>query len=339
MTDVHIRSGRSPSWGPAAPAPPSRRARRARLDGGGSRRPGARRARRRASRRAPRCAARSTIADAGLGADLVVIATPDAAIADAAAALAPGLRAGVARRPPLGRVHARRARQVARRATRRRGRFAAPAAVLALGRGRRGAPAGLVVRGRRPRPRSSGSRSRSGMRPFRVATDRPGPRTTRPPPSRPTISSPCSARPRASPTPPASLPPRSGRWCGRRRQRRGPGRGRRAHRASGARRRRHGRAPPRRAPRRRASARTARSRAGAAPQRPRRPGCVELARVMARSDASMITVEDHRRRARRVRRARDAAATRRLCPHDGLLPRRPPFADARGARRRTTSSS
>ena len=161
------------------------------------------------------CAAHGEVADAGADADLVLVATPDAAIADAAAAVAPGLRAGRAGGAPLGRVHARRARQAAGSRARRRGRLAAPAAVVAVARDRRGPAAGLVVRGRRPRRRRAaggvarhapvpGRRRRSG----RVPRGRD--RRVQPPRR--------AARPggHGSPRPPASRRPRCSRSCGRR---------------------------------------------------------------------------------------------------------------------------
>ena len=145
------------------------------------------------------------VADAGRDADLVIVATPDAAIADTAAALAPSLRAGalvvhLSGACPLDELDKLR---VARPDVEVGSLH--PLQSLAVGRGRRSHAS-----------RARGARSTGpptverlalslGMRPFRVdpAT---GPGTTPPRPSRPTTWSRCSARRRASPPPPG-VPP------------------------------------------------------------------------------------------------------------------------------------
>ena len=94
MRCTHRRNGRSPWWGRDAPGP--RWQSRSRARGWvpvavAGRAPEARSVRTAAERLG---AEAREVADAGRGAELVILATPDAAIADAAAALAPGLEPG-----------------------------------------------------------------------------------------------------------------------------------------------------------------------------------------------------------------------------------------------------
>ena len=271
------------------------------------------------------------VADAGRDADLVIVATPDPAIAETAAALAPvaaGRRPGA---PPLGRVPARRARQAAHRPPRRRGRLAPPPAVAPVARARRRPTTGFVVRGRR---RRAGRAPRTVARaaPVPRARRAAGPRTTRP---RPIASNHLVALlgqaarvADAAGVPPEALLPlvRSTR-----RQRRGARCRGCAHRAGGAGRRRHRRPPPRRArPRRTRRVPRPRPR-GAAPQRSRR--CADLLDALL---AEAMRGEHGRRRSpTSAPRATPPApqVVGRLRADDGVLPRRPPLADARRARR------
>ena len=90
------------------------------------------------------------VADAGRDADLVVVATPDAAIADTALAFAAGLRPGALVVHLSGACPIEELDKLQGRAARRPGRCVAPAPVAPVGRARPRAPAGFVVRGRRP---------------------------------------------------------------------------------------------------------------------------------------------------------------------------------------------
>ena len=130
-----------------------------------------------AGRRATRCCPRSRSPTPDGGADIVVVATPDAAIADAAVALAPGLEPGALVLHLSGACTLEELDKLRPGASRRRDRLAAPAAALAVRRGRADPPGRLVVRGRRPR-RVERLALSLGMRPFRVAraTARPLPR-------------------------------------------------------------------------------------------------------------------------------------------------------------------
>ena len=341
-TSVHERrrSGRSPWSGPGrAGTTLAARARRARVDAGRGRRPRARRARRRAAPRRGSAPSRVTVADAGRGADLVVVATPDAAIADAAAALAPGLEPGALVRAPLRRVHARRARQARapRGPTSRSARSIrcsrCPSPELGVAR-----LAGLVVRGRRP----AGGRAPRGV--ARAAAV-PGRRADRRAAyhAAATVASnhlvallgQAARVADAAGVPPEALAPARARHRSRTSTRSapataltGPGR---------ARRRRHRRPPPRRASRPTSSAAYRALAANAL----RLTGRDDAALVDARcaEDDAVITRHDDRRGPRRVRRRPRAGGTGRLRADDGVLPRRSPVADARGARRATTSSS
>ena len=217
-----------------------------------------------------------------------------------------------------------------RGAPRRRGRLAPPAQSLPSPElGANGSPA----RGARSDgpPRSRRLALTLGMRPFRVDDRRrrlPRGRDR----SRPTTSSRCSARRRASPSggvPPEALLP----LVRRRSTTSRPGAGR-PHRSGRARRRRHGRPPPRRA----------RPPTSARPTR-----CAgEALRLSGRDECPARLDEPARRRRRRSIRpscaevrcddGAPAAGERRLRPHHGLLPRRAPLADARTRAPTTTSS-
>ena len=270
------------------------------------------------------------VADAGRDADLVVIATPDAAIATPPPRSPPGcapVRSSCTSPAPA----ARGARRAARRAP--DVEIGALHPLQSLPRpSRPRAPAGLVVRGRRRRRGRACSRCRSGMRPFRVAAATAPPTT---PPRRiaSTTSSRCSARPSRRRRAQACRPRPAPVGAGQRRQRRrtrprraltGPvARGdvatvcvtstslptdeRDAYRALGA---EHSGWRPRR------RRRSRRARSAGRPERDR-------------------DHHHHRRGARRVDAARAAGGSRRLRPDDGVPPRRPPLADAcRGVDRR-----
>ena len=178
-----------------------------------------------------------------------------------------------------------------------------------------------------------------GMRPFRVA-------------ERPPRRLPRGRDDRVEPSRRAARPGRAGRGRRRRtargaaaagarhpRQRRGARPRRRAHRPGRTRRRRHRRPSPRRAARRRARHVPRARPRGTAPQRSRRRRAARAARFRyggrpRRAWSPGHEDRHHRRRgARALRRGARRGPPRRLRAHHGVLPRRPPFADARGAGR------
>ena len=286
-----------------------------------------------APRRGSACPRARPVDRRGRDADLVLIATPDAAIADAARRGRAGPRARRAGGAPA-RARARSTSSTSCRPSRpdvevgslhplqslpspELGVARLPGSWCAVDGPADGRAARAVAR-HAPVP---GRRRRSG------------PRTTRPRPSRPTTSSRCSARRPARRRRRRAARRRCSRSCGRRVDNVDAlGAGGRAHRAGRAWRRRHRapvtstRCPPTSAPTYRALAPQA-----LAPQRPRR--------CRARASCSTGSGRDHRRRpSPSVRAACDDARARRavgsgFVPDDGLLPRRPPLADARRARR------
>ena len=183
------RSGRSPSWVPAAPVPPSRsrsHARGWRCTGGG--RSGGRLAERARGGRAPGRAARARSPRSARAADVVIVATPDAAIANAGAALAPGLRRGRAR-CCTSRVRAPSPSSTSCGSSAPTSR-SARCTHCSRSRRPRSASLGFRARGARSTatPMSTGSQCRSACA-RSGSTTLGAPRTTRPRPSRPTISS------------------------------------------------------------------------------------------------------------------------------------------------------
>ena len=305
----------------------------ARLDGR-SRSPAARPTPRRRVGRGRRLGAPAVeVADAGRDADLVIVATPDAAIADAAAALAPA-RCAPAR---WWCTSPARARSRSSTSCRPRGPTSRSVRSTRCSRCRRPSSASRVspVRGARSTGPPSVERLALslGLRPFRRRAADRGPRTTRPRPSRPTTSSRCSARrsrvAEAAGVPPEALLP--------------------LVRAS-RRQRRRARAPATRSPdRSRAATPTpspATSTRSPPDERARLPRArrARRSRLSGRDDrATSTTLLDgeacgdhghhHRRGPRRVRRRARRGRPRRLRADDGVLPRRPPVADARRARR------
>ena len=148
-----------------------RRAGGARLDAGGGRRPHRRRAVDRASPPSASVRRAVDVADAGREADLVLVATPDAAIATPRSPLAAGLRPGALVVHLSGACPLEELDKLQRRAARRRDRRAPPAAVAPVGRarGRRACPGSwCAVDGPPAVERLALS---LGMRPFRVATE------------------------------------------------------------------------------------------------------------------------------------------------------------------------
>ena len=96
------------------------------------------------------------------GAELVVVATPDAVVDEAAAALVPSLDPGTLVAPPVRRAGTRRARARGPAPTGLPDRRAAPAADAPVRGCRPGPPPGLVGRGRRS---AGGLGARRGARP------------------------------------------------------------------------------------------------------------------------------------------------------------------------------
>ena len=133
------------------------------------------------------------VSDAGRGAALVIVATPDRAIEGAAARDRAVARARRARDPPRRLVGCRRVRRDARAPARRAGRRARTR--CRRSRPRRSGSSGCRARGPRwpATRRRPSSRRHSGCTPSRSPTAT-APSTTRPRSSPPTTSSRCSVR-------------------------------------------------------------------------------------------------------------------------------------------------